>query len=126
MLFPEEIETDRLRLSRLCHDNVDLFAYHECCSHDEPEIEAVTRYLPWDPHETLKQTKEYIDALERKWADGERAEYIIRPKPTEDGAREILAPGDCSSIGRPALASRPSGYESGSGDGATPPSEPRR
>lgn len=92
-LFPERIETDRLTLERLCHDTVDVFEYHELCSGERTDIEAITRYLPWDPHESVKETSEYLDSLERKWDRGERAEYVIRPRPGEDGAGEIAGAG---------------------------------
>jgi len=92
-LFPERIETERLRLERLGHEHVDVFEYHELCSGERTDIEAITRYLPWDPHESVKETSEYLDSLERKWDRGERAEYVIRPKPGEDGEGEIAGAG---------------------------------
>lgn len=93
MLFPEKIETDRLHLEQLCHDNVDVFAYYECCSHHEPAIEEVTQYLPWDTHKTVKETKDTIDELEEKWDEGTRAEYVIRPNDGESGAGDIAGAG---------------------------------
>lgn len=93
MLFPEEIETERLHLERLCHDTVDVFDYYDCCSRHEPDIAEVTKHLPWETHETVKQTKEYIDELEEKWHSGDRAEYVIRPKEGEPGAGEIAGSG---------------------------------
>lgn len=89
MLFPETIETERLRLERLSHKRVDLFEYYRHCSDHEAAIDEVTRFLPWDTHQSVKETKEYIDELERKWDEGTRAEYIIRPKETEAGGGEI-------------------------------------
>jgi ribosomal-protein-alanine N-acetyltransferase len=89
VLFPEEIETERLELTRLCHETVDVFAYYRCCSSHEPAIEEITRYLPWDPHETVKETEAYIDELEAKWERGARAEYVIRPRDGEPGAGKI-------------------------------------
>lgn len=93
MLFPAEIETDRLRLTRLSHDTVDVFAYYEHCSAHEPAIEEVTQYLPWDPHQHVNETRAYIDELEEKWAAGTRAEYVIYPKAGEAGAGEIAGSG---------------------------------
>ena len=92
-LFPERIETDRLTLERLCHDTVDVFEYHEYCSSDAPGIDEITRFLPWDPHTSVKETSEYLDSLEAQWNDDERAEYVIRPRPGEDGAGEIAGAG---------------------------------
>lgn len=93
VLFPEEIETERLSLERLCHDAVDVVEYYELCSRHEPSIEEVTRYLPWNPHETVKETSDYLADLEEQWADGERAEYLLRPKAGESGAGEIAGAG---------------------------------
>lgn len=66
MLFPEEIETKRLRLERLYHETVDVFEYYRYCSQHEDSIEEVTQYLPWNTHETVKETKDYIDSLEEQ------------------------------------------------------------
>lgn len=93
MLFPETLETDRLRLERLSHDTVDLFEYHQHCSEHEPGIADVTRYLPWGIHGTVQETSEYIDEMEDKWESGERAEYVIRPKDGEKDAGAIAGAG---------------------------------
>ena len=93
MLFPEEIETERLRLRRLCRETVDVFEYHELCSRRESGIEDVTEYLPWDPHETVKETADYLSELESEWEDGTRAEYVVRPKEGEPGGGEIAGAG---------------------------------
>ncbi|MCT9096980.1 GNAT family N-acetyltransferase [Haloarchaeobius sp. HME9146] len=92
-MFPETISTDRLRFERLCHETVDAIEYHQVCSHHEPGIDEVTRYLPWDTHQTVAETAEYLDSLESQWQDRTRAEYLIRPKPGEDGAGDIAGSG---------------------------------
>lgn len=88
MLFPEQIDTDRLTLERLCEENVDLFALYRICSSD-PGIDAVTEYMPWDPHETVNETVEFVDGMDQQWQDGNGAHYVIRPKQGESGAGEI-------------------------------------
>ncbi len=93
MLFPEELETERLRLERLCRETVDVHDYYELCSHHEPDIEEVTEYLPWAPHETVKETHDYLADLESQWDEGTRAEYLLRPKPGHPGAGEIVGAG---------------------------------
>ncbi|NKE38088.1 GNAT family N-acetyltransferase [Natronococcus sp. JC468] len=107
-MFPEEIETERLRLRQLCHETVDVFEYYKLCSHHEPAIEEVTEYLPWDPHETVKETADYISKLESRLEDRTRAEYVIRPKKGEPGASEIVGSGGLvidweTQIGKPAI-----------------------
>jgi RimJ/RimL family protein N-acetyltransferase len=93
MFFPETIETERLELRRLSTETVDIFEYHALCSHQEPAIEEVTAYLPWDVHETVKETADYLAELESKWESGTRAEYVLRPKPGAPGAGEIIGSG---------------------------------
>lgn len=88
-LFPRRLETDRLELQRLCHETVDAREYYERCSEHNAHIDEVTRYLPWDPHETPQETVEYVDDLESKWETNERGEWLIRPKAGEDGAGEV-------------------------------------
>lgn len=87
-MFPESLTTDRLRHERLCHENVDLFEFYRICS-TEDGIDEITRYMPWSPHETMKETKAFIDETERKWDDGESLKYIIRPKDDEEGTGEF-------------------------------------
>ena len=86
--FPETIRTDRLRIERLCHDAVDLREYYRICSADD-DIEAVTEYLSWDPHESIRETKAFVDMVERQWENGESAAYLLRPRDPEPGAGEI-------------------------------------
>lgn len=86
--LPETMRTERLRIERLCHDAVDLQEYHRVCSSDEG-IDDVTRYLSWDPHESIRQTRAYLDMVERQWENGESAAYLLRPREPEDGAGEL-------------------------------------
>jgi hypothetical protein len=46
-IFPDAVETDRLRLHRLTAEEIAPLDLYEHCS--APEMERVTRYLPWDP-----------------------------------------------------------------------------
>lgn len=94
VLFPERIETDRLLLERLCSENVDVFAHYERCSRHEANIEEVTRYLPWKPHETVEETRDFVASCEAEWEEGTRAEYVIRPRAGEEGASDVA--GACS------------------------------
>jgi RimJ/RimL family protein N-acetyltransferase len=87
-MFPERIETDRLVLERLCHKHVDLHEFYRICSDADgsEEIDDVTRYMPWEPHTTINESREFIDGAEERWKEGESADYIIRPGDGEDGA----------------------------------------
>jgi RimJ/RimL family protein N-acetyltransferase len=88
-VFPTAIETDRLRLKQLCRDDVPVREYYDAFSHRRPAVEEETRYLPWDPLESMGEAAERLDHFEQQWDDRERAEYLLRPKDGEDGAGEI-------------------------------------
>ena len=87
-LFPETIETERLRLRRLHPQSVDVFDLYEICSSD-PGIEDVTEHVVWEPHETVKETHDFVAQAVQAWDEGERAPYVIRPLDGEDGAGDI-------------------------------------
>ncbi|WP_458205606.1 GNAT family N-acetyltransferase [Haladaptatus sp. NG-SE-30] len=87
-LFPEQIETERLVLERLCHENVDIFEYYRLCSHREA-IDEETEYLSWKPHATPKETFDFITDSEEAWDAGETTGYVLRPRKGEDGAGEF-------------------------------------
>ena len=89
-LFPERIETDRLVLSRLCRENMDLREYYEICSPHEEGIDEITEYISaFDPHRTPKTTADFLEHAENQWERGEGAQYAIRPKPGEENAGGI-------------------------------------
>lgn len=85
-MFPETLETDRLRFERLTADAIDPLEFYDLVSHRNPTVEAETRYLPWEPVETPAGAAERLADLERAWDEFERAEWLLRPKPGEDGA----------------------------------------
>jgi RimJ/RimL family protein N-acetyltransferase len=87
-MFPETIETDRLRLEPRRPENVDLDECYRICSSD-PGIDEVTEHVAWDPHETKKETLEFLERGRERWEDDEAAVYVIRPRESEDGAGEI-------------------------------------
>ena len=94
-MFPETIETDRLRLEARRPENVDLDECYRICSSD-PGIDEVTEYVTWDPHETKKETLEFLERGRERFEDAEAASYVIRPREGEDGAGEIAGFGGCS------------------------------
>ena len=94
-MFPERIETDRLVLERFSHESLDLFEFYEICSDADGEeaMAEVTEHVPWDPHETVNESKEFVDRCEKQWDEGEAATYVIRPREGEDGAGEFAGAG---------------------------------
>jgi [ribosomal protein S5]-alanine N-acetyltransferase len=83
-MFPDRIETDRLHLERISHDTVDVFVLHELYSDGEATKE-LFEYWGSSPHETVKETFDYVDEAERRWDEADGAKYVIRPKEGEDG-----------------------------------------
>lgn len=87
-MFPERIETDRLHLERISAETVDLFDLDELYS-DGDDVEEMFEYWDSSPHETVKETSDYIEEAERWWVEAEGAKYVIRPREGEDGAGVI-------------------------------------
>ena len=79
-MFPREIETDRLRLERLCHDTVDVYEYYELWATAHPEV---FEHLSATPFATVKEASDEIDDAETFWDDGHTATYLVRPKEGE-------------------------------------------
>lgn len=87
-MFPEMIETDRLRLERLSRELVDPLSAYEHYANSET-IEEETRYVSWSPHETTKETWDALARFEEAWEDREDAVYAVFPREGEDGAGEL-------------------------------------
>lgn len=62
-MFPERIETERLRLERISHDTVDVFALYDFYSNGDKTAETF-EYWDSNPHETVKETYDYVDEAE--------------------------------------------------------------
>ncbi|GGL59865.1 GNAT family N-acetyltransferase [Halocalculus aciditolerans] len=90
-LFPDRVETERLDFRAVGSDAADLdpLDYYRVCSRGEPGIERVTEYMTWSPHETPKETAEYLAHAAEQREQNEGITYIIRPKEDEDGAGDI-------------------------------------
>lgn len=87
-MFPERIETDRLLLERLCHENVDALELYDCFA-DGDDLEGVFEYVPQRRYGTVKEARDRIDEAEERWTANEGAEYAVYPKEGEDGAGEL-------------------------------------
>lgn len=87
-LFPEAVETPRLRLERLRAEAVSLRELHEMRGLEAARTDA-TEYVLWEPDKTLRETREFVRTAERDWETGEKARYVIRPRDGEDGAGDL-------------------------------------
>ncbi|WP_135852957.1 GNAT family N-acetyltransferase [Halorussus salinus] len=88
-MFPERIETDRLELTALTPENVPVLDYYDICSGNAgDDIDTVTEHLPWEPHDTPKETADYLDRLADQRAAGENAEFLVRPSDRGDESND--------------------------------------
>lgn len=81
-LFPETIETDRLRLDAIDHDSIDVFDLYDAYA-DDPDLEEVMRYVPIDPFETVDDAVEFVENAIESRESGDAATYAIRPREPE-------------------------------------------
>lgn len=88
-MFPETIETDRLELQRLGPDTVDPLTLYDHAGVEAPDIDEITAYLSWEPHDSPKVTHDFLSESRQAWDDREAAQFVIRPRAGEDGAGEI-------------------------------------
>lgn len=80
-LFPERIETERLELVAIPAASTDVLDLYRIASGQEgDDMETVTEYLTWDPHETPKETLEFVEAVTEKRRNEDGSEYAIYPK----------------------------------------------
>ncbi|WP_115865471.1 GNAT family N-acetyltransferase [Halorussus litoreus] len=83
-MFPEEIATERLRLRRLNRENVPTMRLYDHMRAEAPGMEEVRDYVLWDPHESPRDTHEYLATVEEQWDDREQATYAIHPDEFEE------------------------------------------
>ncbi|MFB6221585.1 MAG: GNAT family N-acetyltransferase, partial [Halolamina sp.] len=60
-MFPETVETARLRLEPRTPEYVDPLAVYEYCKQGAPHIDEVTEHLPWEPHPHPKETLAFLE-----------------------------------------------------------------
>ncbi|WP_435359328.1 GNAT family N-acetyltransferase [Haloarchaeobius sp. DFWS5] len=90
-MFPETLETPRLRLTALTAETVDVRTLHDALfTVDRERVEDELRWLPWEPHRTLKETHEYVAECSQQWAERDRATYVIRLGPGFDDEGDIV------------------------------------
>lgn len=88
-LFPDLIETDRLRLSRVGADSVDPLALYEHWGENAPDIEATTEHVSWDPHSHPHSVAETLERAIERTEDGDGSMFLLRPRDGEPKAGSI-------------------------------------
>ncbi len=84
-MFPETLESDRLRFERLSHETVDVFELYEILG-PNPAAAEIFEYLDSSPHRTVKETDDKVRRAKEHFDSGEWVQYAIRPKSTEASA----------------------------------------
>ena len=87
-MFPDEIETERLRLVRLCRENVPTAELYRHMRVGAPNMGEISEYAMWDPHETPKDTHDYLADIERQWDDREQATYAVLTREGDESDAE--------------------------------------
>ncbi|MDZ7747080.1 MAG: GNAT family N-acetyltransferase [Halobacteriales archaeon] len=76
-LFPETLESDRLRYEALRPETFDPLDFHEYVNGDAPHIDEITRYVTWDTHETPKESAGFIEQAGEQFANDEGSQYAL-------------------------------------------------
>lgn len=87
-MFPDVIETERLRLQRFDRETIDTHELYEYASKTDT-IEEETRYVSWDPHATPKETWDFQKRMEEEWENADGAAYSVFPRGSEERAGEF-------------------------------------
>ncbi|WP_332899651.1 GNAT family N-acetyltransferase [Haladaptatus sp. CMSO5] len=80
-LFPERVESERLRYEPLHEvlDALDLYEYHRT-----GEMDAVMQPLGEKPHATPKKSMDEMEAAKKGWESGSRATYAITRRDADE------------------------------------------
>lgn len=78
-VFPAAMESDRLRYERLHPDDVDPWELYEHVQEGAPHIEAITKWVAWNPYTTPNQAFDWVAEQGRRFEEGAAATYVIRP-----------------------------------------------
>jgi RimJ/RimL family protein N-acetyltransferase len=96
-VFPVDVTTERLRLSRLTRDRVDPLTLYDHAGRSGTIAEE-TRHLSWSPHDHPKATREFLAGAEEGWEDAEEAVYAVFVRDGggdgEDGAGAATGPAE--------------------------------
>lgn len=90
MEFPAEIHTDRLVLERPTVAPAIVEEVHDACSSES--MREVTRYMPWNPHESFEETESILHGMATEFDDGVSANYLLRDETGELLGMGCLSP----------------------------------
>ncbi|MEZ3143339.1 GNAT family N-acetyltransferase [Halobaculum sp. MBLA0143] len=82
-MFPELIETDRLRLERMDRALGARQFYAAAGAGQTTTIDRETEFLSWEPHDHPKESADVLADFTEKWDDHEWAGYVVIPREGE-------------------------------------------
>ena len=85
-MFPELIETDRLRLERMDRALTARQFYAAAGAGQTATIDREAEYLSWSPHDHPKESADVLADFGEKWDDNEWAGYAVIPREGEPHA----------------------------------------
>lgn len=74
--LPEQIETDRLIIQRLRYEDAEEMFYVYA---SKPEA---TKYVSWPTHQSVQDTRRFLDYAVKSWKEGTEYTFSIRLKQT--------------------------------------------
>ncbi|WP_336345903.1 GNAT family N-acetyltransferase [Halalkalicoccus ordinarius] len=83
LLFPTEMESERLRYELLEPETFDPFELYEHVNAEAPHIEEITEYMTWEPYAHPKIAFDWVEQCGEDTETGEGATYVLRPKESE-------------------------------------------
>ena len=88
-LFPVAAESPQLRYELVHPDRFDIWEMYEHAHEGVDGIEALTRWVRWDPHAHPKETAEFVAFAGAQYDDDEGVTFAVYPRDGEDGAGEF-------------------------------------
>lgn len=77
-IFPEWIQTDRLRLTLVTEDDVTMGELYDLLSTDA--VAELAEHMPIDAHRSLKETRDLLADAEESHRKGDGAWYVVRSR----------------------------------------------
>jgi ribosomal-protein-alanine N-acetyltransferase len=90
--LPEKIETDRLTIQRLRYEDAEEIFY---VYSSKPEA---TKYVSWPTHQSVQETRRFLDYAIKAWNSGTEYSYSIRLKETGLLIGSIAAINDAGNV----------------------------
>lgn len=84
-MFPELIETDRLRLERFDEAVTPRLFYRRASTRHSETIGEEARHVTWGPHDHVEESASIIETFYDRWESRESATYAVVPGADQPG-----------------------------------------